>query len=516
MRSTAWATGLIALIVAAPAAAQGSGKPPVVKVDGGPLEGAHVGDLEVFKGIPYAAPPTGERRWRAPAPAAKWTDVRKATEFGADCVHSRRDWEADRNNAPMSEDCLFLNVWAPAKPPKGGAPVMFWIHGGSFTAGSGAQALYDGSRLAERGVVVVTINYRLGRFGFFAHPALTAEAKGAASGNWGLMDQIAALQWVKRNIAAFGGDPNIVTIFGKSAGGGAVNAMMVSPATRGLFHRAIAQSGGGRDHGTTFAAAEAKGAAFAVKAGVAGNDLAALRAIPAETVRGNMTLLNTEADTYSGPMIDGQIVQGDLDDPSLAGKRANIPYLVGSNSDEIAFLPAALRAPMTAMAAPQLGANLAAIKTAYGSEQAFQHNVVTDMGFSEPARFAATANAANGSYLYRFDYVAEAKREPGTGAAHGGEVAFVFGTLETLDKPATDADRAMARAMGDYWTAFARTGRPDPKLWPSWPRFSPNGAMMVFGSGGPAVGSAASPALDALARHADAARTAHPDAPAAK
>ncbi|MBO9713873.1 carboxylesterase family protein [Sphingomonas sp.] len=490
-------------VAAMPGTAAAQAAAPVVKVEGGALSGSHQGGLDVFKGIPYAAPPVGNRRWRAPARAQPWAGTRPATEFGADCEHSRRDWEADRNGAPMSEDCLFLNVWAPAKAVKGGAPVMVWIHGGSFTAGSGSQAVYDGSALAARGAVVVTLNYRLGRFGFFAHPALTAEARGAPTGNWGLMDILAALRWVKRNARAFGGDPAKVTIFGESAGGGAVNAMMVSPLAKGLFQRAIVQSGGGRDRGGSLADAEAKGVAFARKYGVEGNDLAALRAIPADKVRGNMSLMNSESDTYSGAMADGQIVLGNLDDAWRSGRAAKVPYLVGSNSDEVAFLPAPLRAAAAAMAPGQLGEDAAAIKAAYGSDEAFKHAIVTDLGFGEPARFAATMNAANPSFLYRFDYVPEAAREPGTGAAHGGDVPFVFGTLGTLARPATDADRAMARAVGDYWVAFARDGVPDPKGLPAWPRFAPDGPMMVFGPAGPAVGSAASPALDAVARHND-------------
>lgn len=477
-----------------------------VKIDTGMLHGTVAGDTIVYKGIPYAAPPVGDRRWRAPAPAAAWTGVRDATQFGADCVHSRRDWEADRNGAPMSEDCLFLNVWAPAKPVKGGAPVMFWIHGGSFTAGSGSQALYDGAKLAARGVVVVTINYRLGRFGFFAHPALTAEAKGGPTGNWGLMDMIAALKWVQRNAASFGGNPHNVTIFGESAGGGAVSGMMAMPAARGLFARAIAESGGGRDDGVSLANAEDKGKAFAAAAGVTSDDLAALRAIPADKVRGNMTLTNTEATTYSGPMVDGQIVQGRTDTAFLAGTQAKVPFLAGANSYEIGFAPAAMRGPFTMMLGMQLGAAQPEVKTAYGSTEAYERNLAGDAMFNEPARFLAGLAAPNGSYLYWFDYVPEAKRATDSGASHGGEVPFVFGNLETLDVPATDADRAMAKLVGDYWVAFARGGNPNGDGRPTWPRYSPGGARLAFSANGAAAQSAALPALDALARFGDAKR----------
>ncbi|MCW6536422.1 carboxylesterase/lipase family protein [Sphingomonas lycopersici] len=481
---------------------------PVVRVESGMLQGVRAGDLIVFKGIPYAAPPVGERRWRAPAPAEPWTGVRAATDFAADCVHSRRDWEADRAAAPMSEDCLFLNLWAPAKAPRGGAPVMFWIHGGSFTAGSGSQALYDGAALARRGVVVVTINYRLGRFGFFAHPALTREAGTGPTGNWGFMDQIAALRWLKRNIRAFGGNPSNVTIFGESAGGGAVNTLMTLPAARGLFARAIAQSGGGRDEGVPLAEAETKGKAFAAAAGVAGDDLAALRAIPADKVRGNMTLINTEPATYSGPMIDGRLVTERVDAAFLAGREAAVPYMVGANSYEIGFAPPAMRAPFTAMIGAQLGAAQAGVKAAYGSTEAYEHNLAGDAMFVEPARFLAGLAAGTGAWLYHFDYVPASMRGTDRGASHGAELAFVFGTLDALGVPVTDADRTMAKLIGDYWAGFARNGDPNGAGRPGWPRYRPGGARLTFSAMGAAAESAGSPALDALAKFGDAKRAA--------
>jgi para-nitrobenzyl esterase len=491
----------LAALIATPAAAQ------TVKTDSGVVRGKAAGSLIAYKGIPYAAPPIGERRWRAPAAAVRWAGIRNAADFGADCVHSRRDWEADRNGAPMSEDCLFLNVWAPAQRVKGGAPVMVWIHGGSFTAGSGSQAVYDGAALAARGAVVVTINYRLGRFGFFAHPALTAEAGGSPTGNWGLMDQLAALRWVRANIGVFGGDPAKVTIFGESAGGGSVNSLMTMPAARGLFARAIAQSGGGRDEGVSLADGEAKGKAFATAAGVPGNDVAALRAIPAEQVRGNMTFLNTEAATYSGPMIDGRLVRERVDVAFLASRQAPVPYLVGANSYELGFAPEAMRKPFTALLGAQLGAALPGIRAAYGSPEAYQRNLAGDAIFVEPARFLAGLNAARGSYLYLFDYVAEGRRAVDPGAPHGSEVAFVFGTLGTLGVPATDADRAMAKLVGDYWVAFAKGGNPNGRGRVAWPRYASGaGLRMVFSAAGSAPRTAASPALDALAKFSDAKR----------
>lgn len=495
---------LLAMLITSPALAQ------TAKVQSGTLRGAKVGDLEVYKGIPYAAPPVGARRWRAPAPAATWSGIRDATTFGADCIHSRAGWEADRNGAPMGEDCLFLNVWAPATRLKTGAPVMVWFHGGSFTAGSGSQALYDGKALAARGVVVVTINYRLGRFGFFAHPALTAEAGAAPTGNWGFMDQVAALKWVRANIRAFGGDPSNVTIFGESAGGRSVNTLMAMPAARGLFARAIAQSGGGgRDETMSFATAEAKGKAFAVSEGVLGDDLAALRAIPADKLLPNLTSWGGDSPTYSGPMIDGKLVRERTDVAFLAGRQAAVPYLAGANSYEISFFPEPLRKTFTAMLGKQLGAALPQIKAAYGSPDAFERNLGGDTLFVEPSRFLDGLAAPNQSYLYLFDYVPEGARAAQSGVPHGGEIPFVFGTLNTLGAPATDADRAMAKLVGDYWVDFAKGGNPNGGGRTNWPAFTPRtGPRMTFSASGGVVASAASPALDALAAFQDAKREA--------
>ncbi|MEI4509376.1 carboxylesterase family protein [Sphingopyxis sp. CCNWLW253] len=493
------------MAAASPAAAQAA---PVVAVDGGKLSGVRNGDVVAYKGIRYAAPPVGERRWRAPAPVPGWPGVRAATDYGADCEHNRREWEADRADAPMGEDCLYLNIWTPAKPVKGGAPVLFWIHGGAFTAGSGAQRAYDGAKLAARGAVVVTFNYRLGRFGFFAHPALTAEAGTAATGNWGLMDQLAALRWVRKNIRGFGGNPENVTIFGESAGGGSVNQMMVMPAAQGLFAKAIAQSGGGRDEGVSLADAEAKGVAFAGEAGAAGNDPAALRAIPADKVRGKITLLNPETKTYSGPLIDGRLVQGRVEVPFLAGQQAKLPYMAGANSYEIGFLPEAFRSAFVAAVGGALGATQSEAKAAYGSAEAYEQNLVGDLMFVEPARFLAGLAAPNGSYLYHFDYVPTAKRTTDKGMPHGADVYYVFGNLEDLHVVTTAEDEAMAKLVGDYWVAFARTGNPNGAGRPTWPGFAPGGERMRFTAGGSRSESAKSPALDVLARFGDAKRDA--------
>lgn len=479
---------VLALLAAVPAAAQ------QVRIDSGTLNGTTSDGVSSFKGIPYAAAPVGERRWAAPAPVAPWTAPRDATRFGADCMQNPVPGDVSLG-APMAEDCLFLNVWTP-KPAAGTKlPVMVWIHGGGFVAGSGALATTDGAQLARRGVVIVTFNYRLGRFGFFAHPAL---GEGA---NWGLMDQIAALQWVKRNIAAFGGDPVNITIFGESAGGQSVARLMAAPTAHGLFAKAIAASGGGRDRWPALAEAQAKGSAFAAKAGAI--DLAALRALPAETVRGGITILNKEEAVYSGPVTDGTIVRGHADAIFASGKQARIPFIAGSNDDELGFVPASFLPMVNGPVLKELGTGAEAVKAAYGSEEKAARDLAGDAIFGEPA-LALAARHARGdapTWLYRFGYVAEGKREAGQGAGHASDVPFQFGNLPA---DATPADRITAAQIMDYWTNFARTGDPNGKGLPGWQRLDPaDPALLAIGIGQTVMAPAATPPIAAISKIRD-------------
>lgn len=483
------------------------GEATEARIDSGLLRGRLDGDIRSFKGVPYAAAPVGDLRWRPPAAPAPWTGAREADRFGSDCIQNRPSWDKTQSTLPTSEDCLTLNVWAPRTAAK--APVMVWIHGGGFVMGSGGQPIFDGSKLAARGVVVVTFNYRLGRFGFFAHPALTQEAAGAPTGNYGFMDQIAVLEWVKRNIAAFGGDPANVTLFGESAGGGSVNQLMLAAPARGLFHKAIVQSGGGRDMLPALSAeragkpsAEASGVAFTEKAGVKDATAAALRAIPAEKLLGKLDLLNMEAGTYSGPMIDGVLVREDADQGFAAGRQAHVPYLVGANSDEFGMVPGFLRGAMAAGPLKDLGGPGEDLTSAYGSKSALEARLASDVTFVEPARELARLHAAAGqrAWLYSFGYVAEAKRKPQTGAGHASDLPFVFDTLPAAEIAPSPADTAAARLVGDYWVAFARTGDPNGAGRAQWPAYDAKADMLLaVGSGGAAPAPAGSPALDAIA-----------------
>ncbi|WP_423605629.1 carboxylesterase/lipase family protein [Sphingomonas sp. MS122] len=479
---------VLALLVAMPAAAQ------QVRIDGGALAGATADGIASFKGIPYAAPPVGERRWAPPAPVTPWSEPRDATRFGADCVQNPVPGDVSRG-APMAEDCLFLNVWTPKPVPGAKLPVMVWIHGGGFVAGSGALDVTDGARLARRGVVVVTFNYRLGRFGFFAHPAL------GEGGNWGLMDQIAALMWVKRNIAAFGGDPANVTLFGESAGGQSVARLMASPAARGLFAKGIAASGGGRDRWPALAEAQAKGIAFAAKTGAA--DLAALRALPAEMVRGGIAILNKEEGIYAGPITDGLIVTGHADAIFAAGGQARIPLIAGSNDDELGFVPAPFLPMVNGPLLAQLGAKANVVNIAYGAPERAARYLAGDVIFGEPALALASRHARSGAaaWLYRFGYVAEAKREAGKGAGHASDVAFQFGNLPA---DATPADRAAAERIMTYWTNFARGGDPNGKGLPAWSRLDPaRPELLAIGIDRTAMAPAATPPIAAIAAAQD-------------
>ncbi|MBB4097599.1 carboxylesterase/lipase family protein [Sphingomonas kyeonggiensis] len=482
---------------AVPAAAQ------QVRTESGPVRGAADGRVVAFKGIPYAAPPTGALRWHRPEAPAPWNLVLEATKFGADCLQNATPGVAG-SDRPASEDCLFLNVWTPKAAGSAKLPVMVWIHGGGFVSGSSAAPETDGARLAGRGVVLVSFNYRLGRFGFFAHPALTVEAGGRPTGNWGLMDQIAALNWVQRNIAAFGGDPSNVTIFGESSGGESVARLMASPAAKGLFAKAITASGGGRDSWPSLAQAEARGTAFAK-----GADLAALRALPAATVLGGINMMNKEEQSYSGPITDGEIVPDNADRIFAKGQQAHIPYLIGNNDDELSFVPAAFLPVVNGPTLATLGNGADAVLAAYGSPAAATRHVAGDVIFAEPAMAMAGRHARSGAptWLYRFGYVAQARRKDDAGAGHATDVIFQFDNLAKADFAATPADQATADLLAAYWTNFARTGDPNGKGVPAWSRFDAAApAALAIGMAGAEMQPAITPALTAISAARDAAK----------
>jgi para-nitrobenzyl esterase len=465
-----------------------------VKIESGLLNGVEENGIRVFRGIPYAAAPVGELRWRAPQPAPAWKGVRKAEEFGPVCMQS--------GTRAMSEDCLTLNIWTPAKKDGERLPVMFWIHGGAFRLGAGSFAIYDGGALARQGVLVVTINYRLGDFGIFAHPALTKAQAGEELGNYCLMDQIAALRWVERNIAAFGGDPKQVTIFGESAGGSSVIFLMASPEARGLFQRAIIESGGGTVVPRKPAAQEAQGARLAEDLGVAGDadPIRALRNIPAAEFmkrledargkRGERPLIGA----YS-PLEDGRIVVGPPAALFEAGKQAPVPLIIGSNSYEGSLMKAFQTT--TAQVLALFGQNREEIQRLYGPESKGDNDLLAaklygDALFVAGARLLARSMQAvdQPAWLYHDSYVYEELRGTRPGASHGAEIPLVFDNLHGSGaiKAATDADDKMADRVSAYWVRFAKTGNPNPPGREEWPAYDQKtDRLLEFGNDGVAV-----------------------------
>jgi para-nitrobenzyl esterase len=444
-------------------------------------------EVRVFKGIPFAAPPVGDLRWRMPKPAANWEGVHAADKFSATCMQRRpNNASAER---PMSEDCLYLNVYTAAKSSKDRRPVMVWIHGGALTSGAGS--LYDGETLAKKGVVVVTINYRLGLFGFFANPELTKESDRNASGNYGLLDQIAALEWVQKNIAAFGGDPKRVTIFGESAGSWSVNYLVATPLARGLFHRAIGESGGEFAPARKLADMEQAGVKFAQSAGA--DSLAALRAKPADDLM-KATGFQTAAN------VDGWLLPQDVYTIFAQGKQNDVPVIIGSNADEgTMFTPASVKAAsLRESAARRFGPDAEAFLKLYPfttDEEAWEAQAASmrDQVFGWEMRTWARMQTKTGKskvYLYFFSRVPPGQNRV-RGAYHGAEIAYVFGNLEIAPfavsgngqpRPWQDADHKLADAMSSYWVNFATNGDPNRKGLLKWPAYqAKDDLVMGFG-----------------------------------
>ena len=447
---------------------------PRVSAAAGDAAGSSDGGVAVFRGLPFAAAPVGALRWHAPEPAAPWSGVRPATTFGKACPQDRSvSVDQAGDPGPTSEDCLFLNIWTPRVEASAKLPVMVWIHGGAFVIGAGSQSLYDGTALAKRGAVVVTFNYRLGALGFFAHPALDrAEPNGPV--NFGLLDQIAALRWVQANIAAFGGDPKNVTVFGESAGAQSVLALFTSPLASGLFQRGIAQSAYGiPSHTRAKALGTGLGVADAAGLGGAGATLEQLRAIPAdrfaEIAKGQLAL--------SPSLVVGDAV---LPEPILTafqrGREARLPLIVGSNSDEASVAVAFGIDP--AALVKRLGVARIAIKPLYPGQEdeaALGREVATDVVFATYARRVAYLHSTRApTWRYFFSRVADNLRpQLASGVPHGGEIAAVFDLddgCRCLGAPLTEADRVAARRVADYWVAFARSGVPAAADAAAWPR----------------------------------------------
>jgi len=489
--------------------------PLSVRTQSGILVGTEAGDgsgVRAFLGVPYARPPVGPDRWRPPSEPASWEGVRVADRYGAACWQTRGRTASvyTKGIEEPSEDCLYLNVWT---PPAGAepSPVMVWFHGGGNTAGEGGSAVFDGTHLAQKGVTLVTVNYRLGVFGFFAHPALTMESEHASSGNYGLLDQIAALEWVHANIAAFGGDPSRVTIFGQSAGSTDTCLLMASPLAADLFHRAIGESGNclrtslPLQAGEGTASAHANGLRIASALGVDGQDMDAaerLRAIDAETLQETRTGVGT------GPIVDGWVIPRPPADLFASGDFNHVPLMTGWMADETKGLQPGLGSVTDAEYEPrvrrQYGADADRVLAAYAAvaresvtEALF--NETTDAGMGAGARrWVRTVAAAGGpTWLYYFSYAPPVFRlyitdDPhldspngprGMGAYHSGDLAYVFDNVGYVDVGWDDYDRHLADVISSYWVSFARSGDPNADGLPAWPQYdATKDELMQFGS----------------------------------
>jgi para-nitrobenzyl esterase len=500
------------LMVALPlAAARGDDFSTHVTTRSGIVAGAVDHGVLSFKGIPYARPPVGRLRWREPLPPRPWPGVLQATDYGHDCMQLLFPEDDAPIRTTPAEDCLVLNVWRPAAATTGRLPVMVWIYGGGFTIGGTSPAAYDGSNFARDGVILVSMNYRLGRFGFFAHPALTAENPNGLLGNYGYLDQIAALKWVQRNIAAFGGDPHQVTIFGESAGGGSVHMLMTSPRARGLFAAAIVESGGGRGSLMgprrlstdlpTSPSGESIGVNFAKSQGIEDTGragLAMLRALSADAVQAGIGFGAPRVagpPTYAGPMQDGKIVTEDPGVIYRAGGQAKVPFMIGANTADIGGFGAPKS--LGELFKP-FGANAAQAQAVYdpdnsGDVQAIAARIGRDAVMIEPASFVAGTLAAQGqrAWVYRFGYVVESMRETWkTGTPHAKEIPFVFDTLPARYGSAVTAhDASVAKTTHTYWVNFGKSGNPNGPGLAQWPAYSAaTDELMIFQANGVAAG----------------------------
>jgi para-nitrobenzyl esterase len=472
-----------------------AGTGPVVDAPAGQVEGRIEEGVRVFKGLPYAEPPVRAARWTAPKPKAPWTGVRDAGKFGPSCFQPKSPVPNIYTDdiGPMSEDCLSLNVWTPREAK--GAPVLVWIHGGALVTGSSREAMYDGARLAARGVVVVSINYRLGVLGWLAHPGLSAESPEGPSGNYGLLDQIEALRWVKRNIGAFGGDPANVTIAGESAGGLSIMYLMASPPARGLFAKAIAESAYMVStpslKATAFGhqSAESAGVALGVKTSTP--NVALMRAVDPET------LTNAAAAFGFAPFgaVDGKILPKQLVETFDRGEQAPVPILAGFNSGEIRSLrmlaPPAPKDPALyeRIIRAQYGDLADGFLKLYPSSD-LNESVIADTrdalyGWTAVRLVRKQTAIGQPGYLYLFDHGYPAADKAGLHSFHASEVPYVFGTVDLLPAlwpkpPAIPAEARLSAAMVGYWTSFARTGRPTAEGAPDWPVYGSAGAYMAF------------------------------------
>lgn len=458
----------------------------VVQTTAGPVRGVRQQGVQVFRGIPYAAAPVGERRWRPPLPAPSWNEVRSCLRFGPSCLQPEQKL-LPGVKGEQSEDCLYLNVWAPSAGPTQKRPVLVWIHGGGFVIGSGGQRVYDGLEFARSGLVVVSMNYRLGPFGFLAHPDLSAESPQRVSGNLGLLDQIAALQWVQQNIARFGGDPSRVTIAGESAGSLSVGCLLNSPLAEGLFHRAVMQSGAPGLR-TQLPEGEAQGVEIFERLG---DSPVRLRNLPGvqvlEAARPRIGLLGKGARMW--PLVDGWVIPEPPEERMARGAHHKVPVMLGTNADEGTLFirqlssrrPGLYRLFLQRLFGADSDRVFMAFPAASEDEVApAMARFIKIAAFLAPTRRSARLLSHHGPvYMYHFTRVAPGLRRSGLGATHGAEVLYLF---KTLPRSVESKDQQVAQAMHDAWVRFAASGNPNGGELPDWPLYREDDeSYMEFG-----------------------------------
>lgn len=467
-----------------------------VKVEGGLLQGKKENGLTVYKGIPFASPPVGDLRWKAPRPVEKWDGVKQATGYAPS------PYQPGNPPSGKSEDCLYLNIWTPAKSSKEKLPVLVWIYGGGFSFGTTADPVTNGEKLAEKGVIVVSIAYRVGQLGFLAHPELSAENTRKVSGNYGLLDQIAGLKWIQKNIAAFGGDPDKVTIFGESAGGISVSMLCASPLAKGLFRAAISQSGGSfgptrpatypGENMKTLQQAEENGELYVQKTGV--SSIAELRLLKADSLPMGMGMGG------AWPIIDGYVIPDDQHKLYEKGDYNDVPVLIGYNSDEGAsFSREKTPEEYIANVQKRYGKFADTLISAYpvgeNNVPKTARDLSRDAAFGWHTWIWACLQSQTGKssvYYYYFDQHPDFPEDSpmfGYGSPHGQDVAYVFMSLDTLNPNVTKSDLALSEKMGAYWTNFAKYGNPNGDGLPEWPVFSNSNPQVFYLDAEPHTGS---------------------------
>jgi para-nitrobenzyl esterase len=470
---------------------------PQVKTKSGTVEGKEEGSVRAFLGIPYAQPPVGEMRWKAPVAVAKWSGVKKTTDFGPHCMQGRVFGDMKFRDSGGSEDCLTLNVWAPANPASKKLPVMVWIYGGGFVAGTTSEARQDGTHLAQQGVILVSMNYRLGVFGFMVHPELTKESGRNSAGNYGLLDQLEALKWVHDNIGAFGGDPANVTIFGESAGSFSVSAQMASPLGKGLFQKAIGESGAAFSRsGLSFepVAKREERDVKLVKEKLGVSTLAELRAVPADKLVEVFGKAGPDGFAF-GPDIDGYFLPEAVPAIFAAGKQNDVALMAGWNRDEgsfeVAFSPQKPSAEtMKSEAQKNFGDNPDEFLRLYpiDNDQQVRRSALdfaSDTFISLSTWSWLEAQSKTGKqpiYRYRFDLAPPPDNPTGPqlGAFHSAEIEYVFGQLDSKNVAWRQEDRDLSVMMQKYWTNFAKSGNPNGAGLPQWPTYSSADSWQVM------------------------------------